>query len=308
MLTHFSKVVKGDNSKVRYFLYGHFKDGHGKLPEGLDIKFVQNNYLTYKKNGKTVNHQVKVGISDEDLIDFIALLNIDITADSYHDQLKKVIGLLSKEFNSDINDAENYYYNNSLKLIKDLSVEDDLNNRTLSRSDFIAKINTKEHHFNKWFASFKGRSRYCKMIRKKYFTQLNLSPKERFFLIDGVDEYSISAIKDIILYVSDKYSKISKRENKSFCPYIYVNGVSEEKLVSIKSALKNEGHKFIDGYDFLGADFDSSSIARRPTCANQIKIKIINSIDHLTTTLNEITATKEVYHFFTNNEFYQTTN
>ena len=76
----------------------------------------------------------------------------------------------------------------------------------------------------------------------------------------------------------------------------------------MKSDLRSEKFNFIDGFDFLGAEFDPTSLMREANEHNQIKIKFVNDLSKLSTVLSKISATKEIYQFFWKNEFYSTTN
>ena len=100
---------------------------------------------------------------------------------------------------------------------------------------------------------------------------------------------------------------MSKRTPQPFCPYIIFTNLSEEKLLLLKQSLYSDNFKFIDGYDYKGAQFSVDSITQEANYKNGIKIKIfdLNEIDKV---LKNIKKTKEIYHFYINNQSYQTNN
>lgn len=73
-------------------------------------------------------------------------------------------------------EAEHYYYNNALKIIKDISTESDVLKRTISKKKFIDYIDTKSILFNNWFIEYKGLEKHFRALREQYFTTLNYIP------------------------------------------------------------------------------------------------------------------------------------
>lgn len=108
-----------------------------------------------------------------------------------------------------------------------------------------------------------------------------------------------------MIKISKNWSKLSKREVRPFCPYIYLEGISKERLIILKKRLQQEDIRFWDGYDFLGADFSVVSIIRRANSENNIKMKIINRLEELDNILVDISGTKEIYQFYLNEPFYE---
>ena len=111
-------------------------------------------------------------------------VDVDINAEEYQEQQDKVISGLEKIFGCDRFEAEYYYYNNALRLVKEIAVQQKMCERIVSKREFLDKINNKKMLFDKWYLQFKGIRDYCADIRKQYFSQRNVSPFERFFLIE----------------------------------------------------------------------------------------------------------------------------
>lgn len=317
MLKHYAGLLKSGSPTIKYHLYGHYKSGQTKLSLPLSIDYIKDNFFTYtksesivkdgKKTTKRITHKLfeELGLSDESLSDFISLLTIDINAPSFENQLTEIFTKLCEHFNCDKFEAENFYYNSGLKVIKDLSIKQDITNRSITKLSFMSEINTKQLLFNSWFVHYKGKSKYFKEIKRNYFnTGLNTNPYERFFLFDVNPIDNIQDIKEIIRIIQNRWSKLSRLEKNSFCPYVYIHNLNEIKTQQVKQELFDEGMVLKDGYDFLGAKININSLITQATYLNGIKIKFVNSLSDLNSLLNQITAPKEIYQFFQSDSFY----
>lgn len=304
MLDHFGEFKSGAKPAVKYHLYGHFKDGHSKLSLPVDVKFLKEKFLSYTSKGISYKHHEILNLNDTELDEFLSKLSLDINALSYEDQLDKILITIETLFSCDRFDAENLVYNNALKHIKDISVENDLTKRQIVKKEFVEKIDTKSIMFNEWFVEFRGRKKHFTELRKKHFSTLNISPFERFFLIEVGANDIRSEIKDVVMTISKKWSKLSQREKSPFCPYVYLHGISDSELIALKQELFSEGFKFLDGYDYHGATFSKESISQKVNFQNGIKAKIINNVSELELVLAEVSKTKEVYQFFASKRIY----
>lgn len=299
MLNHYKEVKDGKKSIVNYYLYGFFSSGEDKLTLPIDKCFLKEHFLTYTREKVKHLHHDELGLDDNDLDDFISKLVININAISYDEQINEVINLLREQFDCNRFEAEHYYYNNAIKIIKDLSTKPNISERIITQKEFLKLINNKEFLFNEWFLVYRGKKEYFSALRKEYFTLLNISPFERFFLIE-VDKknYIRSELKELIFLISEKWTKISKRQTNPFCPYIYIHNIDIEELIEVKKELYGEGFKFIDGFDYNGASFSIKSILQSAKFENGIKIKILDTLEFLKLSLSKITTTKEVFQFY----------
>lgn len=140
MFSHYKQVIKNNYKRRNYYLYAHFKEGTEKLKVNENktlidqtdknvLDFFKEDLLTTKNNQGIVTKQLyidsEVTITDEDLYDFIKLLVIDLDAMNIHEQYNQVLDLLQKRIENckDIEDAENYYYNNALKVIFNKAIQ-----------------------------------------------------------------------------------------------------------------------------------------------------------------------------------------
>lgn len=311
MLNHFKQVLIGKKKKIKYLYFGHFKSGHERFPSSITLDFLKSSLLTYKKDKIEYKHYEDLKISDTELMSFLETLEIEINAKSYEEQLKEIFTSLKNQnnFNCDDFEAENFYYNNALKIISNLAKENDLVNRRITKKAFLTQINSKQVLFHKWFVQFKGKKKLLSDVRAKYFSDYNSSPFERFFLIEvNSSNYLRSDLKSIIHLISKKYSQLSKLNPDSFCPYIHIFGLPNSELVELKTELISENFKFKDGFDFNGSSFTPKSIIEKATFHNGIKIKIIDDLKHIESVFNEISKTKEIYHFYYDTPYFSTSN
>ena len=306
MLSHYASVKNDTTQPVDYILKGFYQSGQEKLTTPITVDFLKNHFLTYTEKGTKQKHHDNLGLSDNDLTDFLSKLTIDINAEKDSIQFQSIISKLKLLFSCDDFEAEHHYYNNALKVVSHTAKQSDINQRRITKRDFINQINKKEILFNKWFVEKKGEKSYYAELRKKYFTTLNAN--ERFFLIEVASNFSKQDLKDLLLTISDKWAKISKREVNPFCPYIYLHNIKEADLIELKTELSNDNLRFIDGYDFKGALFSQQSLTQSANHKNQIKLKFIDTIDNLKLVLQIKGKTQEIYQFYLSESFFEPDN
>lgn len=294
-----------EKRKIRYKLYGKYQSGQDKYPGSLSVEFAKKSLFTYtEKETPHILHE-ELNLTDEDIEEFLSKVDVDINAEDYYEQQEKVISNLGKIFQCERFEAEYYYYNNALRLVKEKAVQQKICDRIVSKREFLDKIDNKKMLFDKWYLQFKGIKNYCADIRKQYFSPKNVSPYERFFLIECDKVVDDKTLISLIAKISKNWSKLSRREVKPFCPYIYFKGITEDRLVELKKKLQREDIRLWDGYDFLGAEFAVASIIRRANYENEIKVKIINHIENLNEILEKVTGIKEIYQFYLDEPFYK---
>ncbi|WP_445286789.1 DUF4297 family anti-phage-associated protein [Variovorax atrisoli] len=302
MVSHFKEGLAGGKSKIYYSIKGHYSSGQEKLDGGIDVEFLKKNFLTYSE-GKgaakvTHYHHSELGLSDAELAEFLKYLTIDVRAKNFDEQYDQVLVALRSNLGGTPFSAEYFHYNNALAVIRELSINAAPADRRITKREFLARINTSTVLFNEWFVEKKGKKAHFAALRKEYFTELNVSPYERFFLVEmDADSYLRGDLKELFFELSRKWAKLSAREPSPFCPYIYVHGIPASELRALKRELSTEGFKLIDGYDFQDADFSYHSIAEKATHGNGVKIKVLNSISDLEQTVNAITKTRRIYQF-----------
>ena len=109
----------------------------------------------------------------------------------------------------------------------------------------------------------------------------------------------ISAIKNTILAIKNKFYKKLNRGVKSGAPFVYILNISKEILKGLKTELIAENNIIKDGYDFMDADFQLKSLKEKSTIENGISIKFINNKANFEEVLNcDLECTKKIYQFY----------
>ncbi|MCW1834787.1 hypothetical protein OLZ33_22770 [Pantoea ananatis] len=309
MLSHFKETLLGSKPKVSYSIYGYYLSGHEKLNLEIDVEFLKKNFLTYTLKDVKYYHHKDLKLSDSDLSEFLRRLTININAEEFDVQFQNIIESLQNQFEVTKFTAEYFFYNNALSIIRSLAIQETKEKRLITKKDFLEKINTSSILFNEWFIQKKGIQSHFSRLRKEYFTELNISPFERFFLIEIENSsYMRYEIKNILFEISRKWSKLSKREPNPFCPYVYIHGLAHDELVSLKGELAIENFKIIDGHDFNGAQFSIQSMISGATYGNGIKLKLINTLDNLQQVIGNINKTRRIYQFHINDHYFDYNN
>lgn len=258
MLTHFSKNPEFFG---KYHLYGHYKDGQYKLKLPIELDYLKDKFLTYKR--EKIEHKLhsELGLNDEQLNQFLEKLSIDINAKDFDAQKSETLESLAAAFNCDLFIAEHYFYNGSFSLISNIACKK--GDRRISRQMFFGSIDKSAVLFNAWLYKYKGRNAYLKKIKSDLFSRvLNTQPYDRFFLLDASRAASIADVNDCIRVIQRKWSNLSKRIAEPYSPFIYLFGVTEDFKWKLKNQLYNEGLRFVDGYGFKGSNFCPESMLK----------------------------------------------
>lgn len=293
MLEHFSKNKK---SVGKYYLFGHYKDGQEKLPDGVSLTFLKEKFLTYKKDKVEFKEHQNLGLTDTDLQEFLEKLILNINAKSFDEQQLQVIDNLIKTFSCSKEEATHYYYNAAFSTITKLGCNHQC--RVISKSEFLSNINKTKSLFNLWLYKYKGRKQYLSKLKSDLFVRnLNTQAYDRFFIIDAASSKSDAEIKDCIYSIQKNWSNLSKRTSLPYSPYIYVYGKDKETLHSIKSQIYKEGLNFSDGYNFKGSCFCVDTITKSKV-NRDVHFQYIESEGDLLLAINAAQSRAEVYQFF----------
>ena len=292
-----------EHRNVSFFLYGHFKSGQDKITTPIPLDILKSKLLTYKRDNKEYKLHVEKRLSDNELSLFLRHLKINIEAPSIEDQLCKVYKSMKEalELKSDV--ESHLFYAIGLNIVRELSTSKDIGHRKITRGKFIDKIkNTRKDCLDIWFKKRVSEDVYCASIRRKYFAAYNKSPKERFFIIDATRE-KVSIIKKTIQAIIEKWTNISRRQINPYCPYVYIHGVLPEDKLELLKSIYNDGVVFIDGYNYLNAEFDVNSIIKSANHRNGIVLKVIEEADQILKIIKTIQGKqKEIYQFYKEKE------
>ncbi len=297
MLRDYHKRIVNESPLINYRLYGYYQSGYHKLEKPISIEFLKSKFLTYTRKGvKNIVHE-DLNISDDQLADFISRLDINNHAESFEDLFRAVLSLIKEIKRCSDFESEHYYYNNALSLIERLAIKQTILERTVKRQVFLEGIDKKEILFNQWLLQLKGERAFISSLKRQFFNQLNLPRKDRFFIIDIPHDSHPHEIIDLIVLISKKYSKLSKRDALPFCPYVFLN-MDYNSLCEIRHKLYDIGVLFFDGYPYHDSRFQSKAIHTEANASNGIQIRIIENSAFLEETIATSPNLKEVYQFY----------
>ena len=303
MIRHFAEH-KNDSVKYTYRLFGHYKEGQDSIPDKLTLDFLKEKLLTYTKDKVKHETHLELGLSDQELSVFLKRIEFMLDSNTYEEQIEEIIRQMTEVLHCNDYEARFFYYNNAVSFVKEIAVKKTKTARTVSKGKFLEAIGIKRNLFDKWYIEFIGYEKYYKAVRKQYFAQVNVSPKNRFFLIECDEHVQDGEIVDIVTKISEKWSRLSAREQTPFCPLIYLQGLSSSRLANVKLILQENDFHIWDGYEYKDATFSAASLARQVNHYINIRAKIINKVNYIDEMLETCSGVKEVFQFYIQKPYY----
>ncbi|WP_460143348.1 DUF4297 family anti-phage-associated protein [Pseudomonas sp. S3_B08] len=296
MIIHFKESGSKKTPLPKYKLYGHYNSGQEKLPEKhlITVDFIKTHFLTTtKKEGPPERVHVKNSITDAEILQFLNQLEIDIFAQSYESQFESIAKLLKSTIpGATKEDAENLFYPASINNIRALAIEKNQAARVTTKKRFLKEINNKNILFSNWLKQYQGAKKYAALVRDRYFKQsaaTSIENKARFFIINlPRNSLDVGNSLDLALKFSKKFSNRTSsriKDNDRFCPYLHLANTDESGYRELKKSLRDSGILFLDGHDFKGSEFYVDSILKVPTSYTETRLKIIDELTDLNSTL-----------------------
>lgn len=228
-----------------------------------------------------------------------------IYADDFENQYKSVIQKIKTAYSKTEEESQIYYSVISSHLLEIVikNPPSKSSQRITSKSE-IDKIisNGKKLIFKSAFVEMVSKENQLKYLNKVFFkSSLNNEPHDRIFIIEVEPTVEIKVLKELVLLLKIKWSKNKTKtipDADRFVPYVYFKGIQDNDLVKLKSDLQKDGFVIKDGYDFMNASFNITSIKERPTFSNKLFFKFINKRQDLELLLSNLDRTGELYQFF----------
>jgi hypothetical protein len=288
MLRHYHKAGFFELQELRYRLYGHYKGGQDKLKSDFDLAFLKKYFLTSRDKDKTQTQEhEQLKLSDEQLVHFRKLLEININAPSYGDQQILIMNLLKKQIPScQQEDAAAFYYPNAINVIQSLAVMVNVSDRKITKAKFLEAVNRKEIVFSRWLHEKFGDEQYAKSIKHRHFkfASTKVPCASRIFILDTTGEFDISKVTSLLVDLGRRFSHVEHKstpQKDRFCPYVILRDLPSADLIALLTNLLHQGIKFEDGYPFNGADFHPAHLAAPPTKENLIQLKFIPDLEQV---------------------------
>jgi hypothetical protein len=310
MLRHFHAAGCPSAQVFRYRLHGHYQRGQHKLALPLTDDFVKEHFLTSTKEGKVRKVHEELALTDEQLADFLALLDVNVNAPSYDAQKEKMSKLLVREVDGCTSeDAQIFFYPMAINVVQGLALEADVAQRKITKAQFLNAINRKDVVFNVWLRDYMGREYFARMVRRKYFShgRTKLPKASRLFVIEMGAEFDVAKASRMLAGLGRKFSHtehLRTHATDRFCPYVLLRGLAPEQLVELKENLWRQGVAFLDGYPFHGAAFSPTMLAEDPTKERLWKLKFVPDEHQLAPTIAACARSLiEVFDFYQDSPF-----
>jgi len=272
MLDHFI----GQPSVVnKYSLYGFFKNETPGLTKRLNLQEIKS-VLTYKEKKIERKHYEENKISDIVLESFITKLFI-YTGKDFEDHKNDLIVLIKSYFQCDFFDAENYYYNNAIKVVFDLAIKKSDSERTIRKKDFIKRINCSEILFFSWFKRYRGSNEYLALLKKQIKNINILSPSKNKLIFIGRDIDLNSpkvTLVDFVEILIEKFYKIGMAKYNHL-PVTLIVDLDRFTLLEMKRQMIRRGIIFNDGYEEIL--FNAEAFCAKPIINRSNSGRIIKS-------------------------------
>lgn len=312
MLDHF--IENGSTTKLNYYLYAHFENETPGTKFKIDLERLKD-ILTYKKNDVSKSYHYDKGISDQQLSSFLSQFNL-IFGYEFENQQNIVVNKLQNLFTCTEFEADTYLYNNSLRVVIDKAIIPDVSQRTITKKEFLIRIDCKRKLFNEWYIVLKSKEKYLGFIKRNMQISKALeSSREKFILIGQellLANNSEMPFSSFIENLVHKYYNINNvlRNAK---PLTIVLDDKIEKIIEYKKVLINNGIAFNDGYEhieFSSSMFNEDPIINTTKSRNRISkssyiVRIISKTT-LENNIHTIKTPKVVINFSNNECLYET--
>lgn len=303
MLLHFVEH-KNDGIRYRYSLFAHYVSGGESIQFPLTVDYIKQHFFTYTECGEKHKLHVEHNLSDSDLETFLKRINLQLNADTYEEQIEKIVNQIQKSISCSEYEARYFYYPNALSFVKRVSVQKNSLSRKVSKKKFLEEICTKQCLFDKWYIEHVGFEKFYKDTRKEFFAKLNVQYAHRIFLIECDSVINDVELAELLVKISENWSKLSQR-TVAFCPYVHIYGISSTRLSKIKGILLKNGIHIWDGYEYKDATFSPSSLTRQVNSYMGVRLKIINEFNQIDMVFNACNEMKIIYQFHLNEPFYE---
>ena len=152
--------------------------------------------------------------------------------------------------------------------------------RKITKTKFLATINSKEIVFSRWLHEKFGDEHYAKSIKRRHFkfASTKVPCASRIFILDTTSEFDISKVTSLLVDLGRRFSHVEHKstpQKDRFCPYVILRDLPSADLIALLNNLLHQGIKIEDGYPFKGADFHPTHLAVPPTKENLIQLKFI---------------------------------
>jgi hypothetical protein len=285
------------NNKKKNVLYAYFTDKSEEEVVFNSVEQLDKILLNCKIDDEVYDFSTE--LKEQFIQDFKLIFS-----KKYDDEVENTINLIKKEMNCSYEVAKAYFYQ-LFGLITMIIANNQPKNRAINKEKIINYFKDNSSNiFYDYYMRINKTEKYIKFIKKEYFFERNINFHYRFFVINVNNYDKEDKIIEIIISIIKKYCIVDHRRKivKSPAPFIYINNISEEKIISIKNTLYNAGYILSDGYPFKGSKFLIKRILQNNYLKDEICLKMLNSLDDLKQTfLENNSIPKRIFQFYESN-------
>ncbi len=250
MLEHF--VDPSTPNDIRYVLYAHFEDEAVGEEPVIDLAKLKD-ILSYSEAKVEKHFDVDNGITDDQLTSFLLQFKFSFGRE-FSDQQKEVITLLRKRLTCSEIEADIHFYNNALRVICDLSIKKHAHERTITKADFISKIDCRKKLFNEWFILLRSKKEYLRLSTRSLKSTRALDASKTKLIVLGNEiitaDNSEMPLLSFIENLIAKYYKLSSALHTAK-PLTFVLDCDLDGLTQIKKELIDSDIPFNDGCESI---------------------------------------------------------
>lgn len=280
MLTHFLEK----RPQTRYCLYAYFKDGSGPSSDSLteaELKSI----LTYKEDSQVRVHHVDNNISDDDLRDFITRLKIT-TGPTFEQQKQDSISAISRHFCCTNQEAEGIFYNNALRFVFEKAIRNSVQERSVTKAEFLSVIDTKVRYFSQWLCQLKGERAFTKYIKEEITRSGAFRPQASkciFVTEDFFRNTTAALLPHIFIHTLIDKTFAEQKTVEDARPWTLILDIPESQINELKKRLLENNIRYNDGFETLAFHpefFAEEPVITRMTKPNHRRLPVIGKASY----------------------------
>ena len=242
----------------KYILHVYFGQGENP-PTSLTADQLKECLTKTPRNGLGVIRYYEQ-FEEEVLTNFCSKLEIR-TGVERHEQQSQVIRLLSEGLECDANVARDLYYPNALALVQELAMLSEMDDRQITRSQFVARIEKKKVLYGIWHREAIGETKFIKTFGCEIKQgQKLLANRVKGIVLAIPAESERDDLLTLLEILAFKDFGIGKLHSAK--PWTVILEGERESVKEIKKLLLTRNIVFHDGYEDL--QFHVSSFDQKP--------------------------------------------
>ena len=226
-----------------YVLHVHFSEG--SPPESLSVAELKES-LTKTSQTTGVTTEIFLEFEEDVLARFVAEFEIK-TGESLDAQQHKAEAALAEALACSAEEARTFHYPLALKAIQQYAIQDDEQDRLVTREDFLSQVNIKDVLYDRWHREIVGEEAYRVAIAKR-LKRVGLARNDRYRAI--LVDLSQTAVPDVArLAAALSRDFIGRNRLYSARPWSLILRGPVDRVRELKRTLLESSITFNDGFE-----------------------------------------------------------